>query len=79
MNYITSHHFLNRSIGALQIPIGTYHRSISNKKGSNYLLEKPITIENHNFHMDDIIPLRVQRNDYTNACLFKRLNDQSGK
>ena len=30
------HHiiFLNRAMGALQIPIGTYHRSISNKEGS---------------------------------------------
>ena len=30
------HHviFLNRSMGALEIPIGTYHRSISGKEGS---------------------------------------------
>ena len=30
------HHviYLNRSMGALEIPIGTYHRSISGKKGS---------------------------------------------
>ena len=30
------HHviYLNRSMGALQIPIGTYHRSISGKEGS---------------------------------------------
>ncbi len=30
------HHiiYLNRAMGALQIPIGTYHRSISNKEGS---------------------------------------------
>ena len=30
------HHeiYLNRYIGALEIPIGTYHRSISSKKGS---------------------------------------------
>ena len=30
------HHiiFLNRAMGALQIPIGTYHRSISNHEGS---------------------------------------------
>ena len=30
------HHiiYLNRAMGALQIPVGTYHRSISNKEGS---------------------------------------------
>ena len=30
------HHviYLNRNMGALEIPIGTYHRSISSKKGS---------------------------------------------
>ena len=30
------HHviYLNRSMGALEIPVGTYHRSISGKKGS---------------------------------------------
>ncbi|MDA9746397.1 hemagglutinin, partial [Prochlorococcus sp. AH-736-K20] len=30
------HHviYLNRSMGALEIPIGTYHRSISGKEGS---------------------------------------------
>jgi hypothetical protein len=30
------HHviFLNRSMGALEVPIGTYHRSISGKEGS---------------------------------------------
>ena len=26
--------YLNRSMGALEIPIGTYHRSISGKEGS---------------------------------------------
>ena len=33
------HHiiFLNRSMGALQIPIGTYHRSVSGKEGSMVL------------------------------------------
>ena len=35
------HHiiFLNRSMGALQIPIGNYHCSISNKEGSIVLNE----------------------------------------
>ena len=34
------HHviYLNRSMGALEIPIGTYHRSISGKKGSIVLI-----------------------------------------
>ena len=37
------HHviFLNRSMGALEIPIGTYHRSISGKEGS-IVLNQPI-------------------------------------
>ncbi len=37
------HHviYLNRSMGALEIPIGTYHRSISGKKGS-IVLNQPI-------------------------------------
>tara|TARA_B100000214_G_C23585626_1_gene453883 strand:- start:106 stop:315 length:210 start_codon:yes stop_codon:yes gene_type:complete len=35
------HHiiFLNGSMGALQIPIETYHRSISNKEGSIVLYQ----------------------------------------
>ena len=37
------HHviYLNRSMGALEIPIGTYHRSISGKEGS-IVLNQPI-------------------------------------
>ena len=37
------HHviFLNRSMGALEIPLGTYHRSISGKEGS-IVLNQPI-------------------------------------
>ena len=37
------HHviYLNRSMGALEIPIGTYHRSISGKKGS-IVLNQPV-------------------------------------
>ena len=37
------HHviYLNRSMGALEIPIGTYHRSISGNKGS-IVLNQPI-------------------------------------
>ncbi len=37
------HHviYLNRSMGALEIPIGTYHRSISSKEGS-IVLNQPI-------------------------------------
>ena len=37
------HHviYLKRSMGALEIPIGTYHRSISGKKGS-IVLNQPI-------------------------------------
>ena len=33
--------YLNRFMGALQIPIGTYHRSISGKKGS-IVLNQPL-------------------------------------
>ena len=32
--------YLNRSLGALEIPIGTYHRLISGKEG-NIILKKP--------------------------------------
>ena len=37
------HHviYLNRSMGALEIPVGTYHRSISGKEGS-IVLNQPI-------------------------------------
>ena len=42
-NWDEPHHviYLNRSIGALEIPIGTYHRSISGKGGS-IVLNQPI-------------------------------------
>ena len=34
MGWAVSYNFLNRAMGALQIPIGTYHRSESGKEGS---------------------------------------------
>ena len=42
-NWDEPHHviYLNRSMGALEIPIGTYHRSISGKDGS-VVLNQPI-------------------------------------
>ena len=50
------HHviFLNRAMGALQIPIGTYHRSESGKEGSivlNQATEMICLIKEKNSHL----------------------------
>ena len=55
------HHiiYLNRSMGALEIPIGTYHRSISDKGGS-IVLNQPIRDQFFN-PKDEFIPHKLNK------------------
>ena len=54
------HHiiYLNRAMGALQIPVGTYHRSISNKEGS-IVLNQAVRDEKFNPE-NEFIPVRLR-------------------
>ena len=55
------HHviYLNRSMGALEIPIGTYHRSISGKEGSIVLNQ---SIRDKFFdHTKEFIPQKLDK------------------
>ena len=51
------HHmiFLNKAMDALQIPIGTYHRSESGKKGSNSLKDILIDLLNASYTQQGFI------------------------
>ena len=55
------HHviYLNRSMGALEIPVGTYHRSISGKKGS-IVLNQP-TRDNFFDPAKEFIPQKLDQ------------------
>ena len=61
------HHviYLNRSMGALEIPIGTYHRSISGKEGS-IVLNQP---KRDNFFnpVKEFIPQKLNKINLINA------------
>ena len=54
------HHiiYLNRAMGALQIPVGTYHRSISNKEGS-IVLNQAVRDEKFNPE-NEFIPISLR-------------------
>ena len=56
------HHviFLNRAMGALQIPIGTYHRSESGKKGSIVLNQA--TRDNLFDQTKEFLPISLRSN-----------------
>ena len=55
------HHviYLNRSMGALEIPIGTYHRSISGKEGS-IVLNQPLRDKLFN-PIEEFIPHKLNK------------------
>ena len=56
------HHviFLNRAMGALQIPIGTYHRSESGKEGS--ILLNKVTSDNGFDQTKELSPVSLRSN-----------------
>ena len=61
------HHviYLNRKMGALEIPIGTYHRSISGKEGS-VVLNQPIR-DNFFDPTKEFIPQKLNKLDLIKA------------
>ena len=60
-NWDEPHHviYLNRSMGALEIPIGTYHRSISGKEGS-IVLNQPLRDKLFN-PIEEFIPHKLNK------------------
>ena len=65
------HHiiYLNRAMGVLQIPIGTFHRSISNNDGS-IVLNQAIRDEKFN-PKSEFIPVRVREREDLQEALSK--------
>lgn len=68
-NWTKPHHVveLERIMGALQIPIGTYHRSISGEEGST-VLNQSIRDDDFDFH-NEFIPVSLRDHPELRAIL----------